>query len=68
MGDQMSDALGSVPASEDVELEQLFSYGAKRQHDAIERRAHQTFVERGKIHGLDLQDWLAAEREILGAR
>jgi len=52
----------------DEELEWLFSLGAIFQHNAIARRAHQSFVERGCAHGLDLQDWLEAEKEVRGSR
>ncbi len=34
--------------------------------DAIRRRAHALFEERGREFGHELDDWLAAEREILG--
>ena len=54
--------------SGDAELEQLFCQGAMLQHNAIARRAYQSFVSRGFAHGLDLEDWLDAEREIVGAR
>ena len=30
------------------------------------RRAHQLYEARGCLDGFDLQDWLQAEREILG--
>ena len=33
-------------------------------HDVIARRAHEFFVQRGGTHGHDLEDWLAAEREL----
>jgi hypothetical protein len=33
-------------------------------NDEIERRAHEIYVERGGIHGRDLDDWLQAEREL----
>ena len=52
----------------DEELERLLSLGAIFQHNAIVRRAHQSFVERGCAHGLDLQDWLEAEKEVRGSR
>jgi hypothetical protein len=35
--------------------------------DPIARRAFELFLERGGAHGHDLDDWLAAERQ-LGAR
>ncbi len=34
-------------------------------HDEIARRAYDRFCERGCFHGADLDDWLAAEREVL---
>jgi hypothetical protein len=34
-------------------------------HEAIALRAYQAFLKRGCIHGLDLDDWLEAERELL---
>jgi hypothetical protein len=33
-------------------------------HDAIARRAHELFVERGEEHGHDEEDWLRAEKEV----
>jgi hypothetical protein len=35
--------------------------------EAIERRAYELFLARGREHGHDLDDWLRAERELLGA-
>jgi DUF2934 family protein len=35
--------------------------------EAIARRAHELFLERGSQHGHDLEDWLQAERELLEA-
>jgi outer membrane protein TolC len=32
------------------------------------RRAYQLYEQRGRIDGFDLDDWLEAEREILGAQ
>jgi hypothetical protein len=32
----------------------------------IARRAYQLYEARGSVDGFDLQDWLQAEREILG--
>jgi Protein of unknown function (DUF2934) len=32
--------------------------------DAIAARAYQLFLERGCQHGRELEDWLAAEREL----
>lgn len=33
--------------------------------DAIATRAYERFVSRGREHGHDLDDWLAAEREFM---
>ena len=35
-------------------------------NDAIAARAYQLFLERGGEHGRELDDWLAAERELVG--
>ena len=35
--------------------------------DAIAARAYQLFLERGCEHGRELDDWLAAERELVVA-
>ena len=34
--------------------------------EVIEARAYQIYVERGCAHGQDVEDWLQAERELLG--
>jgi hypothetical protein len=34
--------------------------------ERIARVAYQRFLERGASHGHDLEDWLAAERELRG--
>ncbi|MEO7965884.1 MAG: DUF2934 domain-containing protein, partial [Gemmatimonadaceae bacterium] len=34
--------------------------------DAVRMRAHALFEERGGVHGHELDDWLTAEREVLG--
>ena len=43
-----------------VEVSSQASPGA----DAIAARAYQLFLERGCEHGRELEDWLAAEREL----
>jgi hypothetical protein len=35
-------------------------------HEAVAGRAYEIFLERGGQHGNDLDDWLQAEREMLG--
>lgn len=32
--------------------------------DAVRKRAHEIFQARGHWHGMDIEDWLAAEREL----
>jgi hypothetical protein len=49
-------------------LEQMLARAATLQHQAIELRAHQVFLERGGAHGHDLQDWFAAKRELFDPR
>jgi len=36
--------------------------------DSIRTRAYQLFEERGYEHGHDLEDWLAAEAELIGKK
>ncbi len=33
-------------------------------HEQIARRAYELYLQRGAQHGCDLQDWIAAEREL----
>ena len=40
--------------------------GAISLHDQIEARAHEIYVARGCELGHELDDWLQAEREIMG--
>jgi hypothetical protein len=34
-------------------------------HDAIALRAYAIFLERGCVHGWDVEDWLEAEQQLL---
>jgi hypothetical protein len=36
--------------------------------ERIRRRAHELYEQRGRVDGLALDDWLQAEREVLGAQ
>ena len=36
-------------------------------NEAIAARAYQLFLQRGGEHGRELDDWLTAERELVGA-
>ena len=38
----------------------------RRRQDLIEKRAYAIYQRRGGLDGLDLQDWLQAEREVEG--
>jgi hypothetical protein len=40
--------------------------GMQISHDEIARLAHKFWTERGGRHGSDAEDWLRAERELLG--
>lgn len=44
-----------------VHAEAMFT---RPDHDAIARRAFELFQRRGWQHGHDVEDWLAAEREL----
>lgn len=35
-------------------------------HEEIPRVAYELFESRGRVHGYDLDDWLKAERKVLG--
>ena len=55
-GAQPSDTLGVQP---DV-------IGNEPTLDDIRRRAYERYLERGGGHGMDFEDWLAAERDLRG--
>ncbi len=48
--------------------EQTTQQSGQVMRDLIAMRAYERYVERGYTHGHDVEDWLAAEREILQAR
>ena len=56
---------GSLPAAagEAPEREGRREKGPAREE--IESRAYQIYLQRGRIHGWALEDWLRAEREVL---
>ena len=33
--------------------------------EAIERRAYEIYIERGSVEGREVEDWLAAEEELM---
>ncbi len=41
-------------------------FEASSLHEHIEARAHQIYLDRGAEPGHELDDWLQAEREIMG--
>jgi hypothetical protein len=42
--------------------------GWQPSRDEIERRAYERFVRRGRVNGADVDDWLAAEQELLAVQ
>jgi Protein of unknown function (DUF2934) len=38
--------------------------GSEPTDDDIRRRAYERYLERGGEHGMDFEDWLAAERDL----
>jgi hypothetical protein len=61
---QVKEALkGAVPASESMEQP---VHGQDELTARIEGRAYELYVERGRRKGCALEDWLDAEREMLG--
>lgn len=42
--------------------------GSEPSDDDIRTRAYQRYLERGGNHGMDFEDWLAAERELRGRK
>jgi len=42
--------------------------GSEPTEDDIRQRAYERYLERGGEHGMDFEDWLAAERDLRGRR
>jgi hypothetical protein len=42
--------------------------GSEPTEDDIRRRAYERYLERGAEHGMDFEDWLAAERDLRGQK
>ena len=57
------DILTSVPVG--VKGPETISSVLEYVRERIARRAYESFVERGSVHGHDLEDWLDAERGLL---
>ena len=54
VGAPPSDAIGVQPGV----------LGNEPTEDDIRRRAYERYLERGGEHGMDFEDWLAAERDL----
>lgn len=69
-GDRLSknitEQVSKAVHSENGALEQLISQSAKIQHQGIEKRAYQMFLEHDGTHGHDLDDWLEAQQLLFG--
>ena len=50
--------------AEHEQLDDLFNLDSQQQ-ESIRRRAFQIYQERGMTDGLDVEDWLQAETELL---
>jgi hypothetical protein len=58
--------IGVAPeATADAEVSAFLAGGQMLIDPAIARRAHEIYLARGGEHGHDVEDWVAAEREIL---
>lgn len=66
--DQIQRTYDEAMLLDDGALEQLLWQIARVQHKAIEQRAYQIFLDHGGTHGHDLDDWLEAERLLVGSR
>jgi hypothetical protein len=63
--------MASEPSEEDIQLRrkaQSVSMAMAPSEEEIRLRAYHRFLERGAGHGYDFDDWLEAERELLGKR
>jgi len=49
-------------------LEREPRYDKPSVEERIRRRAYELYVQRGSLAGSELEDWLRAEEEILGAQ
>jgi hypothetical protein len=65
MSKRIQKIAGKTVAWVERSLEDVLRQAARLQHQAIEQRAHQLFVERGGTDGYDLNDWLRAKSEVL---
>lgn len=55
----------STPQDDRPEINDESRVESRVSPEAIACRAHERYVQRGGVHGLDLEDWLAAEHELL---
>jgi hypothetical protein len=62
---------GQEPAHEEREKKAALSEAMRERpaasYEEVARRAYEIYRERGGSHGLDLEDWLQAERELRGS-
>ncbi len=54
------------PAKKSLSTNSASPSDSHLQHEEIALRAYEFFLQRGCEHGRDLDDWLQAERELLG--
>ena len=54
------------PAKKSLATNSASSGVTHPQHQEIALRAYEFFLQRGCEHGRDLEDWLQAERELVG--
>ena len=52
-----------VPPSDSIAVQSGVT-GNEPTEDDIRRRAYERYLERGGGHGMDFEDWLAAERDL----
>jgi hypothetical protein len=56
---------GSLPATAKVATDRQGRRETSTTREEIESRAYQLYLQRGRVHGRALEDWLRAEREVL---
>jgi len=52
-----------VPPSDAIGV-QAGVFGSEPTEEDVRRRAYERYLERGGEHGMDFEDWLAAERDL----
>lgn len=64
---QSETALGEIPGTMGANLVEASGTGSPRSEE-IRRRAYALYLERGRTDGMDLEDWLEAERQLSNQR